>query len=132
MTRFAIDADTAIALVLRGDDIPARHSLVAPGRMRSDALGIIHRRMREHQLDAVAARRVLEGIATQRVRLLSDRVSRALALQLADRLDLADTRPAEYLAVAKLQADALITADETLRLLAGGLVPLAEVEDVVR
>ncbi len=132
MTRFAIDAGTAIALVLRGDGIGAGHSLVAPGRMRSDALSIIHRRLREHELDAVAARRLLEDIAMQRVRLLSDRVSRALALRLADQLDLADTGPAEYLAVAKLQADALITADETLRSLAGGLVPLAELEDLVR
>jgi len=57
-----------------------------------------------------------------KIRLLGDRVSRARAWELAERLGWPDTQPAEYLAVAALQADVLVTDDHTLATAALGLV----------
>lgn len=55
MTRFAIDAETALALVERGESIPQKHLLGATNRMRSDALGILYRRVREQELSPADA-----------------------------------------------------------------------------
>jgi hypothetical protein len=43
--------------------------------------------------------------------------------KIASRLGWDDTRPAEYLAVAQLQSDLLVTDDERLRQFRGGLDP---------
>ena len=67
---------------------------------------------------------------TERLRLLGDRVSRAVAFKLARQLDLDAIGPAEYLAVASLQSDALVTDDPALRAAADGIVPLARFEDL--
>ncbi|PJI93272.1 hypothetical protein [Luteimicrobium subarcticum] len=75
-------------------------------------------------------RRLLEGVASLRVRLLNDRVSRATAWTLATELGWHDTAPAEYLAVAVLQADALVADDPLLRAGATGRVALAD-EDLL-
>jgi predicted nucleic acid-binding protein len=69
-------------------------------------------------------------VTTTRTRLLGDRVSRATAWQLAERLGWDDVGRAEYLAVAKLQADALVTEDPELVRAADGVVPLARFEDL--
>jgi hypothetical protein len=71
---------------------------------------------------------MLDGITTTRIRLLGDRMSRGTAWRLARELDLADTGPAEYLAVTRLQADALITLDPSLAALANDVVPLAPLD----
>jgi hypothetical protein len=63
-----------------------------------------------------------------RMRLLGDRVSRGTAWRIAGELDLSSLRPAEYLAVTRLQADALVTTDPDLAAVADGVVPLAPVE----
>jgi len=44
---------------------------------------------------------------------------------------LVHTLDAEYLAITKLQADALITIDEAMAAKANGLVPMAAVADLV-
>jgi hypothetical protein len=67
-----------------------------------------------------------------RIRLLGDRVSRAVAWKIAEQLDLDDTVTAEYVAVAQLQADALVTEDPELARRADGIVPLAPFAALVR
>jgi hypothetical protein len=64
------------------------------------------------------------------VRLLGDRVSRRTAWDLARRHDWRDLREAEYIAVASLQADALVTLEPELAKRAAGLVPLAVLEQL--
>lgn len=127
MTRFAIDARTALKIIDDERPLPASHSLVGPGLLRSDALALLHDAVRGGTLHPDLGRERLERIAGLKIRLLGDRVSRATAWKLADRLD-GDTRRAEYLAVASLQADALITDDPVLIAAAETVVPLAAYE----
>jgi predicted nucleic acid-binding protein len=69
----------------------------------------------------------MERLTEIKVRLLNDRVSRSVAWKLAEQLDLPGTVEAEYLAIAQLQADALVALDERLARLAAGVVPTAPV-----
>lgn len=132
MTRYAIDAGTALRLVAEGRTVSAAHTLVGPALLRSHALAALYRAVREGTLPEKEGRARLEGIAGLKIRLLGDRVSRATAWKIAAQLGWEDTAQAEYLAVASLQADALIAADAALRAAAEGIVPLAEFDDLFR
>jgi hypothetical protein len=129
MTRYAIDPPTLLELLTRGVTSP--HQLVAPAALRSQAMSIVYRDVRAGTMDAAAARELLEGITTTKVRLLGDRVSRGTAWRLASELGLDDTGDAEYLAVARLQADALVALDPRIAALAAGIVPLATIDDLL-
>lgn len=115
MTRFAIDAPTALRLVAEGRAPAAPHTLVGPSVLRTDALESLYRDLRAGRISDAEGRRLLDGVAMLKIRLLGDRVSRATAWKIAVRLDADDTRQAEYLAVASLQADVLVTDDAALR-----------------
>ena len=130
MTRFAIDPETLVQLVSRGES--TSHQLVAPAALRSQAMSLVYRGVRAGTTDPSAVRRLLDGITTTKVRLLGDRVSRATAWRLADELGLDDTADAEYLSVARLQADALIALNPRIARLADGVVPTAILEDLFR
>ncbi|WP_223692613.1 type II toxin-antitoxin system VapC family toxin [Leifsonia poae] len=130
--RFAIDAPTALRLVRDRVTDDAHPPLVAPAVLRSHVLSMLYREARDGLLDEATARRQLEGLASLKIRLLGDRVSRATAWRLARQLDWEDTAPAEYLAVATLQADVLVAGDDRIAAAATGLVPLAEYGDLIR
>lgn len=125
MTRYGIDPLVALHLIEDRVEVPAEHALVAPNLLRSEALSLVHQRLRAEEITERGAFRLLDGVATMRIRLLGDRVSRATALRLAVELGLADTGPAEYLAVTRLQADALIALDPALLAAADGVVQVA-------
>lgn len=128
MTRFAIDALTALRIARENLVIAPEHNLVAPAVLRSQSLSIVYRQHRTGQLSSAEARRILDGITTMKIRLLGDRVSRAVAWRIAEQHGWDDTTDAEYIAVAQLQADAFIAADERLAALACEIVPLARFE----
>lgn len=130
MTRYAIDSPTALRIVEEGREVDPAHSLVGPSILRSHALAALHRAARDGSLDVKTAKARLEGIAGLKIRLLGDRVSRSTAFALARQLDWDDTALAEYLAVAKLQADSLVTDDSVLIAAADGIVPIAPYEDL--
>jgi len=73
-------------------------------------------------LGAVQRGEITEAVALDRherltelkMRLLNDRMSRRTAWQIARQHDWATTFDAEYLAVTKLQADALVTVDAAM------------------
>ena len=125
MTRVAIDARTALRLVREQVTVPPEHQLVAPSLLRSQAMSMLYRDVRAGELDDTAARAVLDGLTTLRIRLLGDRVSRAVAWRIATRLGWDDTADAEYVAVAQLQADVLVTLDPDLAQRAAGVVEVA-------
>lgn len=125
MTRYGIDALTAIRLAREEIVLAEEHSLVAPTLLRSQALSMLYRAVRKDGLDATEARSTLDAITTMRIRLLGDRVSRAVAWRLADQHGWDDTADAEYLAVAQLQADFFVTLDPRLEGLADGIVATA-------
>jgi predicted nucleic acid-binding protein len=62
-----------------------------------------------------------------KIRVLSDRVSRATAFGIANEQGWETIYDAEYLAVSRLQADAFVTVDEDMAAKAQGVVPLAPV-----
>ncbi|MEI5583802.1 MULTISPECIES: type II toxin-antitoxin system VapC family toxin [unclassified Agromyces] len=128
MTRFAIDAHTALRLVADDVAVAEGHELVAPNVLRSQVLSLLYRAVRRGDLSRDAARVRLERLASLRMRLLGDRVSRAVAWELAEQLDLDDTADAEFLAVARLQADALVALDPGLARHAEGVVAVAPFE----
>ncbi|MGM1028624.1 MAG: hypothetical protein ACQEWM_01990 [Actinomycetota bacterium] len=119
--RFAIDAPTALRIVREGI-VVGEHQLVGAGSLRSQAMQLLYSEVRAGGTDASEVRAVLDGIAGLKMRLLADRVSRATAWRIAERLDWAEIAPAEVLAVASLQADALVTDDPVLAAAAEGVV----------
>jgi len=132
MTRFAIDAAIALRLIRDGSDADRRNQLVAPSVLRSHALAMLYHGVRTGEITESAGREQLEGLAAMKIRLLGDRVSRATAWKIAAGLGWDDIGDAEYLAVASLQADALVTDDDALAAAAEGLVRVAAYEDLTR
>ena len=132
MTRYAIDAETAIRIVRDGVAVHGDHRLVAPKALHSDALSSLYRAVRSGDITDAEARVTLDGITTMKIRLLGDRVSRATAWKVATKLDWPDTGRAEYLAVAQLQADAFVTVDADFAALVDGVVALAPFEALAR
>ncbi len=132
MTRFAIDAGVALRLAAEPQSLSSGHQLVAPNALRSEALSILYREVREGRRDRTDAKRLLDGVTGLKIRLLGDRVSRAVAWTVAEELGWDDTRVAEYLSVARLQADAFVTFDPALAAVAARAVPVAEFEALGR
>ena len=132
MTRYAIDAGIALRLIREGSDAGLRHQLVGPAVLRSHALAILYRDVRSGAITEAEGRQQLERVAEMKIRLLGDRVSRATAWKIADGLGWDDIAAAEYLAVASLQADALVTDDDELASAAEGVVRIAPYEDLAR
>lgn len=131
MTRYAIDAATAVRLARDGvptSSSPDGHRLVGPSVLRSHAMSQLYRSVRRDELDEVEALEILDRITTMRIRLLGDRVSRSVAWRLAAQLGWADTAAAEYLAVATLQADAFVTLDPELERAARDLLPVVPID----
>ena len=128
MPRYVIDAVTLLHVLDRGLVVDPGHQLVAPNAIRSEALQILLLDVRRGERSRRAALETHERITELTMRLLGDRASRGLAFRLAlehgwDRL-----RDAEYVAVTRLQADALVTLDPDLAAKAATVVPVAAVE----
>lgn len=132
MTRFGIDALVAIRIADGEVTVAAGHELVGPTILRSEAFQVLYRAVREGRLSEPDALVTLRRIAQLRMRVLGDRVSRATAWRIAAERGWADPAPAEYLAVTRLQADALVALDPTLLRAADGVVPVAPIEALSR
>jgi len=130
MTRYAIDATVALQLADDQVHLGKDHQLVSAGRLRSEAMSILYRRVRGGELEERQARTLLDRVTTMRIRLLGDRVSRAVAWQIAAELDWDDTGRAEYIAVAKLQADRFVTLDQDLERAARAYVATAPIDEL--
>jgi predicted nucleic acid-binding protein len=128
VTRFAIDTLTALRLVREGIVVSEAHQLVAPNVLRSRVLSHLYREARHGTLSREAAHEQLDRLTSMRVRLLGDRVSRAVAWKIAEQLDWDDTANAEFVAVAQLQADVLVTLDADLARRVEGIVTIAPFE----
>lgn len=132
MTRFVIDPPTLLHLVAGSVPVQPAHQLVAPQPIRSQALALLFDAVRSGELTEEVALQQHERLTGLKMRLLGDRVSRRTAWRLASDQGWDTLQEAEYVAVARLQADALVTIDPTLRARAAGLVPLAPVEALSR
>jgi predicted nucleic acid-binding protein len=124
MARYVIDAPTLLHLVAEEMEVSSAHQLVAPNVIRSQALSLLLAAVRAGDMTEEVALQRHERITELKIRLLGDRVSRRTAWKIA-RDQGWDTFEAEYLAVCKLQADALITIDTAFAAKAAQLVPVA-------
>jgi predicted nucleic acid-binding protein len=132
MTRFVIDPHVALHLAERGDTLPAAHRLLAPTLLRSQVLALLYDQVRRGELGKAQAARRLDALRALNVRLLGDRVLQRVAWEIAEQLGWADTFVAEYLALTRLQADALVTTSAELAAAASAVVPVARVDDLFR
>jgi len=130
--RYVIDAQTLLHLV-DNDLVPdPAHQLVAPSAIRSEAMQLLLHDVRGGDRDDADALAAHTRITEMKMRLLGDRVSRATAWRLAREHDWERLREAEYLAITRLQADALVTVDPDLAALATDVVPLAPLGALLR
>jgi predicted nucleic acid-binding protein len=132
MTRYVIDAPTLLHLVANDVQVSPTHQLVAPNLIRSQALSLLLEAVRRDELTEALALAHHERLTELKMRLLGDRVSRRTAWKIAREQGWDTTYDAEYLAVTRLQADALVTVDPALAAKAGNLVPLAPLEALTR
>lgn len=132
MTRFVIDPPTLLHLVDAAVPVHPDHQLVAPGAIRSQALQLLYDDVRAGRRTEKDARRDHTRLTELKMRLLNDRVSRWVSWQIASEHGWDSLRDGEYLAVAKLQADALATVDADLAAKAEGIVPVKPVEALSR
>jgi len=128
MTRYVIDAPTLLHLVANEIQVSPRHQIVAPNLIRSQALTLLLEAVRRGDLTEDVALAHHERLTELKMRLLGDRVSRRTAWKIAREHGWETTYDAEYLAVTKLQADALVTINSALAAKAEDVVPLARLE----
>jgi predicted nucleic acid-binding protein len=110
MARYVIDAHTLVHVVAAEMPLDDAHQLVA---------------VRRDELSERQALMQHERITEMRIRVLGDRVSRRTAWRIALEHGWDTVWEAEYLAITKLQADALITIDRDLIAKAADVVTLA-------
>ena len=114
MTRFVLGPDTALQLAAQRATIPAKHKLLAPTLLRSQVLAQLYATVQSGRCARTEAAAQLDYLRGLQIRLLGDRVLQAVAWQVAERLEWTDTFVAEYIALTRLQADALIVQDPRL------------------
>jgi predicted nucleic acid-binding protein len=128
MARYVIDAPTLVHLVDNKLRVAPDHQLVAPGSIRSEAMGLLLRDVRRGDRSDKEALERHERMTELKMRLLGDRVSRRTAWQIARDHGWETLRDAEYLAIARLQADALVTVDPDLAAKAEAVTPVASLQ----
>ena len=128
MTRYVIGPDVAMRLahdqIVIGDD----HQILAPTLLRSQLLSLLYQAVRRGEMTKQDAEQRLNYVRGLRVRLLGDRVLQEVAWKVADQLGWSDTYAAEYVALTRLQADALVTLDRQLARSVKDLVAIAPIE----
>ena len=132
MARYVIDALTLLHIIDNALPLDPSHQIVAPNSIRSEALQLLLADVRRGARTDEAALATHERVTELKMRLLGDRVSRGAAWKLARQNDWDTLHDAEYLAVTKLQADALITTNADLATRAKGIVPLEALEALLR
>jgi predicted nucleic acid-binding protein len=128
MTRLVVDCGVVLHLASAEIQVPATHRLLAPTLLRSQTLSVLHQAVHAGELAPEVALERLTRIWGMPIRLLGDAVLRRRAWDLAERLGWAETYQAEYVALAQLQADVLVTLDSDLARRVEGIVPTAGIE----
>lgn len=130
MARYVIDAPTLVHLLDEGLRVDPGHQLVAPQSIRTEALQLLLHDVRAGRRAEKAALQAHERMTELKMRVLGDRVSRRTAWRIAVEHGWGTLRDAEYLAVTRLQADALVTVDPDLVAKADGIVPVAPLDSL--
>lgn len=132
MAKYVIEPAVALSLAAQNAAIPARHKLLAPSLLRSQVLALLFAQVRRGELSQAEASRRLDYLRRLQIRLLGDRVLQRTAWEMALELGWQDTFVAEYLALTRLQADALVTENSELAAVATPLVAVVSLEHLLR
>jgi predicted nucleic acid-binding protein len=128
MAKYVIGPEVAFRLARDEAVIHGGHQILAPTLLRSQLLSLLYQAARRGEMTQKDAGRRLNYVRGLRIRLLGDRVLQDVAWRIADQLGWPDTLDAEYVALTKLQADALITLDPQLARAVKGLVRVVPIE----
>ncbi len=131
MTKYVIGPDVALELAKRNVLVPPTHRLLAPTLLRSQVLAQLYVEVRRGECTRKEADSCLDYLRGLNIRLLGDRVLQRLAWQFAAQLGWEDTFVAEYVALTKLQADALVLRDPALGRAVSKLVDVATIDDLL-
>jgi predicted nucleic acid-binding protein len=132
MPRYVITPDVALHLARHGSTVAEENPLLAPTLLRSQTLSRLYRAVCGDEVGGGEADRQLHYVRSLRLRLLGDRVLQQVAWKIAAQLDWPDTLDAEYVALTRLQADALISLDAEFVRVVQSVVATAPVEALVR
>jgi indolepyruvate ferredoxin oxidoreductase alpha subunit len=125
VTRFVVDCETLLRIAAGEIEVAAEHKLLAPALVRSQALSALYESARRGEISTSEGRERVRRVNSLRIRFLGDKVLQAQAWKVAEELGWATTYDAEYVALAQLQADALITSNRELAQAVAGLVETA-------
>jgi len=115
-------------LAERNATIPKTHRLLAPTLLRSQVLAQLFADVQAGLLTRREAAHRLDYLRKLQIRLLGDRSLQQVAWETAQALGWADTFVAEYVALTKLQGDALVLRDPDLVEALRGVVATATLE----
>ncbi len=128
MTKYVIGPDVAMRLAHDQIAIGDEHQILAPTLLRSQLLSLLYQAVKRGDMTKKDAEQLLDYVRGLRIRLLGDRVLQGVAWKVADQLGWSDTYAAEYVALTRLQADALVTLDAQLARSVQDLVAIAPIE----
>lgn len=132
MAKYVICPEVALRLAVENAVLPSEHELLAPTLLRSQLLARLYRLVREGNMTREEAEQHLGYVRGLRIRLLGDRVLQEVAWKVADQLGWPDTMDAEYVALTKLQGDALVTFNNDIIAAVADLVAVAPYEALLR
>lgn len=130
--KVVIGPDVAMWLAGQHAQVSPEHRLLAPTLLRSQLLAWCYQEVRAGRLERREAHARLDFVRALNIRLLGDRVLQETAFRLAEAMDWPDTFVPEYVALTRLQADALATRDEQVAWAAAGLVRIVTPDDLLR
>jgi indolepyruvate ferredoxin oxidoreductase alpha subunit len=128
VARFVVDCQTLIRIASGELEVASQHRLLAPTLVRSQALAALYAAAQRGKLSTIEGLERVWRLNALGVRFLGDRVLQQRAWQVADQLGWETTADAEVVALALLQADALVTADAELARAASALVAVVAPE----
>jgi predicted nucleic acid-binding protein len=114
VTRYVIGPEVAFRLAQDRVVVREEHRLLAPSLLRSQLLTLPYQAAGRGEPTRREAGDRLAYVRGLRIRLLGDRVLQNVAWEVAEQLGWPDTFDAEYVALTRLHADALVTLDGRL------------------
>ena len=130
MAKYVIDPGIALQMAEGKAKLRSDVKLLAPTLLRSQVLALLFGAVQQGSMTRQDANRRLDRLRGMQLRLLGDRVLQAEAWNFAQRLGWTDTFVSEYVALTKLQADALVTSSADLADALRGVVPVAPIEAI--
>jgi predicted nucleic acid-binding protein len=128
VAKLVVDCSVVLRLAADEAKVPAKHKLLAPTLLRSQALSTLHEAVHGGKLSSEVARERLARVNGLPIRLLGDAVLRRRAWEIAEQLGWAETYDAEYVALTQLQGDAFVTLNRKLARAVKELVPVAGID----